>query len=191
MNFWLVLRFCGILCLACTLSPLSLSAQSPYSGRLEVDMDALAIARGGYGVRLAYQSNHVRLGASSFDHRLPALVIGERNVSIRTSGIGFGADYYLRAARGIFLGLHTAFHEEELRRVTTEETAQRKSIEAGLQAGYRWSFGRESESLRGLFLESALAVTTRLDGRPLTLGSSVYETPAVAIQPTLRMGYRF
>ena len=191
MNFWLALRFCGILCLACTLSPLSLTAQSPYSGRLEVDIDALAIARSGYGVRLAYQANHVRLGVSTFDHRQPSLVIGERNVSVRTSGIGFGADYFLRPARGLFVGLHAAFHEEELRRVTTEATAQRNSIEAGLQAGYRWSFGRPSQELRGLFLESALAVTTRLAAQDLTLGAGTYETPGVALQPTLRMGYRF
>ncbi len=191
MKFLRIIRFCGLMLFAyCLFSP-SLSAQSESSGRLEVDLDALAFARSGYGVRLGYQHRHLRMGVATFNHRQPSLVIGERNVSIRTSGIGFGVDYFLRPARGIFVGLHTAFHEEELRRVTTEATASQKSVEAGLQAGYRWSLGREEENLRGLYVEAILSVSSRLGGQPVSLGAGTYTVKAVAVQPGLRLGYRF
>ncbi|MGB3801347.1 MAG: hypothetical protein WA952_16135 [Lewinella sp.] len=160
-------------------------------GRLEADFDALSIARGGYNLRVGYQHRHLRLGVMTFNHRQPSLVIAERNVTIRTSGIGFGADYFLRPARGFFAGLHAAFHEEELNRETNEDTATQKTVETSLQTGYRWAFGREEEGMRGLYLEMVLSVATRPGAQSVSLGSDTYTAKAVAIQPGLRMGYRF
>ncbi|PPK88091.1 hypothetical protein CLV84_1055 [Neolewinella xylanilytica] len=191
MNFTRIVRYCGLTLLAFCLLPTFLSAQSSSSGRLEAHFDALTIPRGGYAVGLAYQHNHLRLGVTTFNHRQAGMVVAERNVSIRTSGLGFGADYFLRPGRGFFAGLHTAFHEETLSRTINEDRATQKSIEASLQTGYRWAFGREEENLRGLYLEMVVAAGTRLGAQPVSLGAGTYTPKAIAFQPALRMGYRF
>ncbi|WP_116106037.1 hypothetical protein [Lewinella sp. IMCC34191] len=173
------------------LHPTSLFSQSDFPGRLEADLDALSIARSGYAVRVGYQHRHLRLGVTTFNHEQPSLVIAERNVNVRTSGIGFGADYFLRPARGLFAGLHAAFHEEELSRATNEDTATQKTVETSLQAGYRWAFGREEEGMRGLYLEMVIGVATRPGAQSVSLGSDSYTAKSVCVQPGLRMGYRF
>ena len=191
MNFQRIVRLCGLLLLAYCLFPVSLFSQTGAPARFEADFDVLAIPRGGYGVRVAYQKEHLRLSATTFDHRRAALVIAERNVNVRTSGVGFGVDYFLRPSRGIFFGVQTAFHDEELLRVTTEDRAAQRTIQAGVQAGYRWASGREEENLRGLFLEATVGLSTRLAEQPLTLGTTDYENQALMLEPGLRIGYRF
>lgn len=154
--------------------------------RVDVELDPLAYALGGYSVHVGVGTDHFRFDLGAFGMDMPDFVHGQDDFSVAFGGFGVKAHAFLEAdGTGGFIGLSAGLVHTLVRRDGTELARRDTHLSAGLELG--WLF----RVAGGFYVKPWVGVGWDFGAEDVTLGDATYEAQALQIFPTVHLGWAF
>ena len=160
-------------------------------GRLEVEVEPAAFIFRGYSLNFGYQTGPFRISVKSFAVNQPILFVGNTYFAVQSSGIGFEVDYLFRPRSTPFLGLLSDYHSDQVFTASSTGSGLRRSVSAGLRAGYRYFPAQPGSRYRGIYLSGSVAAFSKLGNTEVEVAGHRYGRRALYLIPAVNVGYHF
>lgn len=165
---------------------LTVATPAAAAPEVDVEIDPLAYALGGYSLHAGLNWDHLRLDLGAFAMDLPSWVHG--NEGFDASFDGFGAKLQVFAyadGSGPFAGVSGGWARALVRRSGTDLARRDGHLTLGAQIGWRFDLPA------GFYATPWLGVDYTLGSEDVELGDARFESQALQLFPTVHLGYRF
>ncbi|TSC32752.1 hypothetical protein [Corallococcus sp. Z5C101001] len=154
--------------------------------RVDVEVDPIAYALGGYSVHAGITWRRLRLDLGAFALDIPHWLDGNEGFKTSFDGYGVKLQYFLLGEQhGGFMGVDMGVNRLLVRRDGTELAARPNQLSVGLNAGWRF------DVVAGFYVTPWVGLSCDLAARDVTLGDRIYTRNTWTVFPTVHLGYRF
>ena len=167
-----------------TVAIASVIMAAPVEGQLEVELDPIAFAMGGYSLHLAHGLGSTRLDIGVFGLDVPESIHGNRGWTQAFDGVGLKWDYVGTDPFGLFVGLDGGYMRNRYSRRGEAGSELRDVTGLGVRAGYRF---RLTDSF---YVVPWVSVSRLFGAHDVHMGQGAFSTRTLQVFPTVHVGWR-
>lgn len=151
---------------------------------LDVEIDPIAYALGGYSVHAGVRHGAWRFDLGAFALDVPEAVHGQDGFEQSMGGFGLKVDHRPFASLpNLFFGVQMSVVREAVRRVDVNITETQRLVTAGPRVGYQIDLGA------GFYVVPWMSVDVVLTDRALDVAGETFDAGRLVPFPTLHLGY--
>lgn len=164
----------------------SLPNPASASPSVDVEVDPIAYAFGGYSLHVGIGWESLRLDLGAFAMDLPGFVHGNDGFDASFDGFGFKLQYFPFADQsGGFVGIGGGMSRALIQRKGTELASKGEEFGVGLNLGWRFDLPG------GFYATPWIGLDYAFGDRNTSIGGESFEQDQWTIFPTVHLGYRF
>lgn len=152
---------------------------------LDVEVDPLAYALGGYSVHAGLARGRLRLDLGAFALDMPEFAHGNDGLSAAFHGVGIKLDVFARTDQsGPFIGVEASWARSTVEHDASGAIAVDSDLRLGVRGGYRFMLSQR------WYAVPWIGVSRAQDAGDIAVGDTMFHSPRWFVFPALHVGYR-